>query len=115
VAQNRGHPDLQIIEQLEAHIGQLEARLVEIEEEVERASGSGQYTLKHMFYVLKRKLYELRLSVLLNKRKLAASNRLADERLHAPDPEVAQLGLKLNELRIKRRIYDYVIAALPDR
>jgi hypothetical protein len=29
------------------------------------------------------------------------------------DPDIAALGLALNRLRIKRRIFDYIVQALP--
>ncbi len=115
VGPNQARPDPQIIEQLESQIARLEARLVEVEEELARAHGASRYSLEHTYYVLKRELYELRLSVLLNEGKLAASQVPINERPSSSNSEVARLGSELNELRIKRRIYDYVIAALPDR
>lgn len=32
--------------------------------------------------------------------------------LYEPDAEIAEAGLNLNRLRIKRRIFDYVVATL---
>ena len=36
----------------------------------------------------------------------------SDEYLYERDVEVAKIGWELNQLRIKRRIYDYVVTAL---
>ena len=36
----------------------------------------------------------------------------ANEYLYTPDPEITELGMQLNQLRIKRRIYDHVVEAL---
>jgi hypothetical protein len=112
VGKNQGQPSLQIIAQLKTKIAKLETQLAQIEEAVKGADTDNRYRLQHMYYVLKRELYELRLSVLLNESKLAAPERLSEEYLYTPDQRIAGLGLKLNDLRIKRRIYDYVIEAL---
>jgi len=55
----------------------------------------------------------LRLSALLNQRKLAVQGRLDYEYIYTLDPEIAELGIQLNDLRIKRRIYDYVVGVRP--
>lgn len=115
VGENQGHPDPQVIEQIKAKIIQLETRLAQIDEEMDRVNQDNQYSLRHTYYILKRKLYELRLSVLLNQRKMVRTEKSIYERLHLFDSELAQLGLELNELRIKRRIYDYVVEALPQK
>ncbi|MFQ5611242.1 MAG: hypothetical protein ACE5H9_03825 [Anaerolineae bacterium] len=112
VGENKGLPEAGIIEQLQAKIAQLEAQLAQVEAELNNAGEDERHILQHRYYVLKRKLYELRLSTLLNQRKLARQSRLDREYLYTPDPEIAGLGRQLNQLRIKRRIYDYIVAAL---
>ena len=109
VGLNKGLPDPDIIELLEAKIAGLESRLAQVEEQLHRTDGDDRFLLQHRYYVLKREQYELRLSALLNRLKLAMQGRLDDEYLYTPNPEVAELGAQLNELRIKRRIYDYVV------
>jgi hypothetical protein len=54
----------------------------------------------------------LELSRLLNQHKLEADGALRELSLYQLDEEVAAVGLALNQLRIKRRIFDYVVAAL---
>lgn len=115
VGENQGRPDPQIIEQLKANKAQLEVQLDQIEEELKSTSGDNRHHLQHTYYIIKRKLYELLLSIVLNEKKLAVSERLNNEHLYTPDPKLAKLGLELNELRIKRRIYDYVVEALSNR
>jgi hypothetical protein len=109
VGKNKGLPDPDIIRLLEAKIAGLKSRLGQVEEQLNRTDGDDRFLLQHRYYVLKREQYELRLSALLNQRKLAMQGRLDDEYLYAPDPEIVELGAQLNELRIKRRIYDYVV------
>jgi hypothetical protein len=62
--------------------------------------------------VLKREQVEFQLSHLLNQRKLAENGALRYDYLYEPDAEIAKISLELNKLRIKRRIYDYVIESL---
>jgi len=109
VGENKGMPDPDIIRLLEAKISGLESRLEQAEEQLNRTAGDDRFLLQHRYYVLKREQYELRLSAVLNQRKLAMQGCLDDEYLYTPDPEVAELGAQLNELRIKRRIFDYVV------
>ena len=113
VGDNNGLPDPNVIEQLETKIVGLELQVAQVEEEWRNESGRERYLVRHRYYMLKRELYELRLSALLNRRKLDVRGRLDHDYLYALDPEIAELGAQLNELRIKRRIYDYVIGVRP--
>lgn len=108
VGMNHGHPSKKRIDELKKKIVQMEFQLMRAEEEVEHSNRETLYCLKYAYHLLQRELYELRLSVMLNEKKIAASRTSNDAYLYNPDPDIAQLGLKLNESRIKRRIYDYV-------
>ncbi|MDQ4077871.1 MAG: hypothetical protein M3220_16695 [Chloroflexota bacterium] len=112
VGDNHGLPDPRIIERLREKIAQLEGRLEQIEEQLTRATGNERYFLQHRYYVIKRELYEYRLSVRLNELKLAMQGELSEAYLFTSDEQVAELGLQLNQLRIKRRIYDYIVEAV---
>lgn len=112
VGQNQGRPDPQIIQQHQTQITQLEIQLAQIEQQLKNLKEEEQYTLQHRYYVLKRESYELQLSALLNDSKFAIPDGLSEEYLYTVDEEIARLGLALNDLRIKRRIYDYVVEAL---
>ena len=58
-------------------------------------------------------MLEYKLSArVLNEIKLNLDGEITESYLYEPDPEVVQVGWELNQLRIKRRIYDYVAAAL---
>ena len=69
------------------------------------AEGQDRLLLQHRIYVLQRESLEFQLSHLLNQRKLAQDGALDEEYLYEPDAEIAELGLTLNHLRIKRRIF----------
>jgi alpha-mannosidase len=112
VGENQGRPDKQVIEQLKTNTAHLGTKLAQVEEELKRTGKNNRPRLQHTYYMLKRKLFEVRLSVLLNEMELAAPERLSYAYLYSRDPDVARLGSELNELRIKRRIYDYVVEAL---
>jgi alpha-mannosidase len=112
VDENQGLPDAKTIEKIEEQIAQLERRLEQTEEQLNQATGNDRYFLQHSYYVLKRELYEYRLSAQLNTLKLAMQNRLTYEYLYTQDDDVAEVGWQLNQLRIKRRIYDYIVQAV---
>jgi alpha-mannosidase len=112
VGGNQGLPDPQIIRQLKAQVAQLERRLRQMEQRLSRATESDRHLLQHRYYVIGRELYELRLSLLLNQLKLTMQGQLSYVYLYTPDDGVAAIGLQLNRLRIKRRIYDYVVQAV---
>lgn len=69
-----------------------------------------RYRLTHAEYVLDRERLELALSLELNRRRAATTEvvSIPDD----ADPVIARLGAELNDLRVKRRIYDYVVQAL---
>lgn len=106
-------PKVGILAGLEEKIAELEAEAAALATQVAVApDGVTRLRLQHRFYVVKRESVELRLSLLLNRRRLAEGGTLGGAALHEPDPEIAAVGLELNQLRIKRRIFDYVVAAL---
>jgi alpha-mannosidase len=109
-------PDPAILAQLAEKIATLEDQLAEIEAQLSDAAGASagieQLRLQHRFYILKRECVEFQLSLLLNQRRLAEPARLRYDYLYQPDEEVARVGVSLNRLRIKRRIFDYVVQAL---
>lgn len=113
VGANAGRPDPAILAQLEEKIAQLETQLAHVDMQLAHtADETGRLRLQHRHYVLKRERVELQLSLLLNRRKLAEQGTMRYEYLYEADAEIAALGLELNQLRIKRRIFDYVVAAL---
>jgi len=68
--------------------------------------------LDHQYYALERERVEYLLSVRLNELKCSMQGRADADYLFAPDPEVARIGVQLNQLRIKRRIHDYIVASI---
>ncbi len=112
VGNNHGLPDRAIIERLKAQSAELDDQVAAIAAQLKQASGSQRYRLEHQVYVLKRESTEYRLSVRLNELKLAAQGELSETYLFELDPQVAEIGFQLNQLRIKRRIYDYIVAIL---
>ncbi|MCA9979048.1 MAG: hypothetical protein KC413_24975, partial [Anaerolineales bacterium] len=113
VGANGGLPETAVLNQLndkiavrESHLQKTEAQLADCKNETERLR------LQHRWYVLKREQVEFQLSHLLNQRKLAENGTLRYDYLYKPDAEIAKISLELNKLRIKRRIYDYVIESL---
>ena len=112
VGDNHGRPDPDIIAQLTENIAALEQKLAGIEAALAQATGRDRYLLEHQTYVIKREICEYQLSARLNQLKLAAGGQLSEDYLFAPDTDITRIGLQLNRLRIKRRIFDYVIEAV---
>jgi hypothetical protein len=102
--------DAAVLADLETHRAGLRREMAEVAEQLENAEGADRYRLTHREVVLAREEAEVALSLELN-RRLATSTDIVsipDE----IDPEIAALGSHLNDLRVKRRIYDYVVQAL---
>lgn len=112
VGENRGLPDPAVIQELSEKIARLEEQISEIGQKLPGASKRDRYILQHRIYALQREALECRLSKRLNEIKLKMKGRLTQEYLYVPDEEIEAIGRELNSLRIKRRIYDYVIRAI---
>ena len=111
VGPNRSKPCPNELAALDARIAELGEGLVDTRSARAAANGGPEgYRLEHQEYVLDRERLELMLSLELNRRLSDSDGEVSipDE----PDPVIAELGVDLNDLRIKRRIFDYVVQAL---
>ncbi|MDT8306046.1 MAG: hypothetical protein RRC07_08930 [Anaerolineae bacterium] len=110
VGVNRSRPDSAVLAQLAQQIGVLDQTLGEAAAALAASQGAARLRQQHQIYVLERQRLELQLSRLLNLRKLAQGDGPPGaDYLYGHDEEIAALGLALNQMRIKRRIYDYVV------
>jgi alpha-mannosidase len=107
---SRSVPERARLAQLDDRIAHLEAQLSLAAEKVESSSGPDRHRALHGRYVIERELLELTLSRELNDRLLRSTEEVSipDE----ADDVIAEIGAALNDLRVKRRIYDYVVQAL---
>jgi len=96
---------------LDGELEQIAASLAQVRDRDETELGTRLH-LEHRQSALRRERLEYRLSLLLNRRKLDHGGNSPREALEQVDPEIAVVGKELNRLRIKRRIYDYVVQAL---
>ncbi len=112
VGQNQSRPDAAILAWLTARIAELDHEIAAVSA-LRPTTHDDSLRRQHRLYVLGRERTEFQLSLALNQRKMAAGNPPDNAYLYAADPEIAAIGLELNRLRIKRRIFDYVVAALP--
>jgi len=112
VGPDQGLPDPLVIDNLKERILQLERQVEETAEKLSRAGSQERYRWQHQIYVLQRELLEYRLSARLNEMKLATQGQITREYLYQPDEEIATIGRQLNQLRIKRRIYDYIVQVI---
>jgi hypothetical protein len=112
VDDNRGLPTVKVLAELEQLIAASEAGMKSAENSLATAEGNDRYIYQREIYVHHREMLEYQLSHRLNELKLELNGKVTDAYLYEPDPTVAKIGYLLNQLRIKRRIYDYVVAAL---
>jgi hypothetical protein len=110
IGPNRGTPDLAVMEQFKTSIERLGVDVADATARAGEAEGREAYHWQHLAYVLGRELLEMRLSLRLNEIKLDMGGKVTEAYLYEPDEQVAAIGYELNQMRIRRRIYDYVMA-----
>ncbi len=112
VGENKGTPDAQLIAELDEKAAISLTAKQQAEAQLATATGSAKHIAQHQVYVHHREHLEYLLSAHLNRLKAALEDGVTDAYLYDADPLVVKIGWELNQLRIKRRIYDYVVAAL---
>ncbi len=112
VGENQGRPETAILAELARDAAAMQTEIAALEVKLAGAEGSAQLRLQHRIYVVRREMLEAQLSLVLNERKLEQDGRLDEVYLYEPDAEIAELGLALNRMRIRRRIFDYVVEAV---
>ncbi len=108
---SRSVPDKNVVEALRHRSEQLLADAAGVRDSLEHLTGDPQHLAVHQALVHERESCELALSAAFNQRRLDHP----DAEVSLPDAEVeaiAELGRSLNQLRIHRRIYDYVAELL---
>jgi hypothetical protein len=113
VGPNHTLPNPAIIHQLRQKITLLETELAQIKLRIQKAVGHQRLHLEHQYYVTRREIYEYLLSARLNELKREMGGNITPEYLFQPDDEIMAIGLELNRMRIKRRIFDYVVQIDP--
>lgn len=104
---SRSAPDEHVVAALRERATQLAAEAAEVRCSLAELEGNEYHLAIHQALVYERESHELALSAAFNQRRLDHP----DAEVSLPDTEVAaiaELGKSLNELRIHRRIYDYV-------
>jgi hypothetical protein len=109
VGPNQGTPDPAVIQELSKHIQRLDAEIEAAQADIPNAQGRERYHRQHRIYMLQRERLEYRLSRRLNELKLGMQGRITPAYLFEPDEQVSRIGWELNQMRIQRRIYDYIV------
>ena len=109
---SRSRPAPDVMRLLEERTEELRAGLAETTHALTTATGADSYRLTHRSTVFERELLEVELSYELNQRlaESVAEVSIPDE----ADPTIGDIGRRLNDLRVQRRIYDYVVQALAE-
>lgn len=114
IGANQGLPRAEGIAELEKRVAAAKAEMEAAQARLVDATGNERHLAQHQVYIHHREMLEYQLSARLNEVKLAQNGALTEAYLYEPDPVVTEVGYELNQLRIKRRIYDYVAAALAE-
>ena len=112
IGDNKGLPDRNVLAELKQKVDQLANQLKNAQLRLEKANGDEKLKVEHELYIYDRERHEFLLSICLNEKKLEQQGRLDADYLYQPDPDVTDLGQRLNKLRIKRRIFDYVVTVI---
>ncbi len=112
IGDNQGLPDKAVLRQLQDQVDELEAKVADTKQRLEEVSGDEKLKVEHELYVYDRERHEFLLSICLNELKLEQNGRLDADYLYKPHPKITDLGHRLNKLRIKRRIFDYVVTVV---
>jgi len=90
---------------LEDKIKQLSNHLTELKSTIKKRKGLAYHEAMFDFYRSKRTYLEAKISLLLNKERVAKDG---DERIKLVK-EIEKVGIQLNDTRIKRRAYEYIL------
>jgi alpha-mannosidase len=104
---NEGRVDPQVVEEMKRKKAALETELARL-----RAATPGaghKHRQKHAALIVEREILELEISIVLNEQKASRSGMPLAESTFHEDPQVREIGIRLNELRRVRRIFDYVV------
>ncbi len=112
IGDNQGLPDQNVLGQLKKQVDALATKVADAKRRLEEASGDEKLKVEHELYVYDRERHEFLLSICLNELKLEQNGRLDADYLYKPHPQITDLGYRLNKLRIKRRIFDYVVTVV---
>ncbi len=91
VGEDRSRPSRRVLNEIRREISSIEERLSELER-----SMKGKISLEHEYWTLKRRKLELELSLKLNESRLS-------------EDDLKNITFELNEVRRKKRTYDYLL------
>lgn len=104
---NEGQVDRHVVEEMKKKRAALEVELAGIRQL--SAENRNKYKQMHAALIVEREILELEISILLNEQKASRSGMALSEATFHEDPAVRDIGIRLNELRKTRRIFDYVV------
>ncbi|MCY4164104.1 MAG: hypothetical protein OXE93_07850 [bacterium] len=108
---SRSTPNQQIVQHLAKQARKLKEQAHEVRSSLPALSGDAYHLAVHKALIDERECQELELAIALNQLRLDNP----DAEVSLPDhplPNIAEIGQILNDLRIRRRIYDYVVDLL---
>lgn len=115
VAPDNSKPDPGMIAQLRSMHETLKRELDTLAASIEEYNGKdAPHSLQHRYYVTARECMEAKLSLMWNKRRLEQPAVLNEDYAAGADKELQQLAVQYNDLRVMRRMYDYIVGISAD-
>jgi alpha-mannosidase len=94
------------LQKLKHMSAELEAKQNELAREIEDHDGHAPSSLLHRYYVVARELMEAKLSMRWNEMRARPGSR---QQPYAIDDELYKMATEYNDMRIIRRMYDYIV------
>jgi|GEM_PF-918548 len=110
IGPDNSKPDPAMIEELKAMYARLQQELDALTVLLKDSGEEAPHKLQHKYYVVARECMEAKLSLLWNERRANQPDNVSVDYLTAEgDQELYELGTHYNDLRVMRRMYDYII------
>ncbi|MEA3357202.1 MAG: hypothetical protein U9Q67_02110 [Patescibacteria group bacterium] len=108
VGRSNSLPSKSAVDYLRKEIKKYKRQIRGLRKELRTVKGKELHKLESEVYTLSRSMYELILSKYVAERQIKTGNKLTKKHVYEYDRKIAKIGKKLNDLRIIKRIYDYV-------
>lgn len=109
VGPDKSKPDPKALEILLHMHEELSYKKADLQEQIKAAGNTVPSELMHQYYITARECLEAKLSYLWNKKRASRGDSITEEYVFEVDNNLYELALEYHNLRIMRRVYDYIV------